>query len=259
VLVAVVGAFLMFFGFSFVAVAVIMVVLRWSDQRLLRRLRRSARLALGELSNAASLPRWVLITARTAAGPDGILTSPAFETRCVWYRTSVTSAEHDDYCYLDRSSGGPAIIVTDGTGSVQVDLGLILKVSSHERVQRTRAETLTFRRGSAPPDHSRFAILERKGLLPDWIYPRFGSRRVDLVEETIAADVELSVVAKTRRLGPGVVILRRRGAVSAGAPADWIARLERDVVTAFWTALAFPAIGLALGGLGLVLVLAGAS
>lgn len=249
----------MFFAVCFVVVAIIFVVLRGTDRRLLRLLRRAARPALGELSHAGSLPRWVLITGRVAPGPEGILASPAFGTSCVWYRTSVSSEGGDGMIgHVDLSAGGPTISVTDGTGSVQVHLELALKVSSHARIERTRAEQLPLRRGVPPPDGSGLAMLARNGLLPGSTYPRFGSRSVRLSEVTIGPGVELSVVARPRRPRPGAVLLRRRGAVSAGSPPDWIARLEDDVVTAFWAALVFPVIGLALFALGVALIWVGA-
>jgi hypothetical protein len=258
--VAVVGAFLMFFGFCFVAVTMLMLVMRGSDQRLLRRLRRAARPTIGELSHAATLPRWVLITGRTVAGPEGILTTPAFGTACIWYEMAVTSDDGSDTrtCYVDQRAGGQAASVTDGTGSAQFDLRLAFKVSSHHRIDRYQREECQLRRDGAPPDGSGLAVLERTGLLPRSVYPRFGSRRVSLVEHTIGADVELSVFARPRHLRSGVLLRPWRGAVSAGSPPDWIARLEDGVGTAAWASRRLAVVGLVLGALGVALIWVGA-
>jgi hypothetical protein len=252
--VALFGAFLSCLGVCFVVGAVIMAVAYWSDRRQLARLRHAARPNLGELSNGTSLPRWVLITGRTAAGPDGVLAAPIFGTTCIWYRTIVTSGSHTGKGRVDRSAGGPTISLTDGTGFVQIDLGLVLKMSSPDRIDRTREEEdLMLRRNDTAHDGSPQALLAQSGLLSGSAPPRLGGRSVNLSERTIAPEVELSVVARPRRLRHGAVVLQGRGAVSAGAPQDWIARLENDVVTTFWAAAVFPIIGLVLGALGFAL------
>lgn len=254
------GAFVLFFAVCLIVVALIFVVLRRQALRTLRLLRRAARPALRELSDpAAALPRWILVTGRVAPGPEGILASPAFGTSCVWYRTTVSSTDGDGATgHADLGAGGSAVTVTDGAGHVQVHIELALKVGSHAPIERTRAEQVSVRRGVSPQDGSGLATLARAGLLPASTYPRFGSRTVSLSEVTIAADIEVSVVTRPRRPRPGAVMLVRRGAVSAGSPADWIARLEDDVATAARAALVLPLVGVALLAVATVLIWAGA-
>jgi len=259
--VIVAGALLIFFGICFVVASMIFLVLRWGDLRLLSRMRRASRPSLGELATAAPLPRWVLVTGRSAPPPEGVLASPAFGNACVWYRTVVVEpGDEPPTVHVALNAGGPAISVADGTGSVQVDLGLVLKVSSHDRCDRSRDEHVILRRGGKPPDGSGLAALERAGLLPSTVYPRlWPSRRIALQEDTIAPGVELSVVARPRRSHSGAVVLQGRGAVSATTPRDWTARLKRDVVTAFWSTWGSLALGLTLVAGGGALIVTGVS
>lgn len=52
--------------------------------------------------------------------------------------------------HVSLDAGGSAISVTDGTGSVQVRIEVVRKEGSHDRIERTRTETHTFRRGGPP-------------------------------------------------------------------------------------------------------------
>jgi hypothetical protein len=255
------GAVSVLYGVAFVGVAMIVAVLGGGHQRLLLRLRRADRPRLDELLNAAASSREVLVTGRVVPGPDGVVASPAYGSWCAWYRTTVSSrgGEGASITHVDLGAGGPTLGLADDTGTVGLELGLVLRPGSHDRIHHTRTEQGSLRRGASLPEGSGLAALERNGLLPASVYPRFGSRSVHLSETTIAAGTQVSVLARFRRQQSGVVLLTRRGVVSAELPQDWIARIERDAVTALRMTLVFPVIGAALLVVGVALLWVGAT
>ena len=254
------GSLFFFLGFCFVGVTVISIGLRWSDGRLLRRLRAATRSSCADLAGPGPLPRAVLVTGRTAAGEGGALRSPAFDTVCVWYDTEVSTGGGDDQVvrHLHRSEPADAIQIADGTGSVLVDLRLIRQVGTVERLRRVRTETTSVSRDDAARSGSGIGRLEAAGLLPDSTRPLRGRRNLDLREDTIDAELEISVLARPRRAPRGAVTLGRKGQATAGAPDAWIAKVEADRVTSRWIIVVFPLIGAALtaAGLGLIWVAA---
>jgi hypothetical protein len=259
--VIVAGALVVFLGFCFVGVTLISIALHWADARLLRRLRAAARPTCAELAGPGPLPRAVLVTGWTAAGPAGALRSPAYETVCAWYETEVSTGGGDDQqvTHVYRSEPQDAIRIADGTGSVLVDVRLVRQVGTVERLRRVRTETTPVFRDEAARSGSGIGRLQAAGLLPDSTRPRRAKRDLDLREDTIATELEISVLARPRRTPHGAVILGRKGQATTGAPQEWIAQVEAERVTSRWIILIFPLIGAALTAAGLGLIWVGAS
>lgn len=269
-----VGAVLVCLAVFFVIGGLTAALVGWAGGHLLRRMRQAARPALTDLQHLGSLPRWILVTGQVVPGPEGILTSPAFDTRCVWYRTDVRingdAAEGvpNGVPVGTLSAGGSTINVGDGTVSVQVDVELVLGSprchgperppevpgrGSYISIERMRREHVLLRRGVPPPAGSALARLERAESVPRRAYPRFGSHGVGIYEVTIAPGVELSVLARPRRRGPGTVVLRR-GTATVGSPQEWISREEEVAVSALGMAPVLIGVGLVLLVLGAALL-----
>ncbi len=254
------GAVLVLVGIAFGTTAVIIVLVRWSDGRLLRRLRVAKNLTCAELV-AGPLPREVLLTGRTAPGPSGVLRSPAYDTVCVWYETEVRSGTREDQPvpHMYRSEPTDAIRVADRTGSVLVDLALLRQVGTMELLNQVRTEATPISRSDAASSGSGIARLDDAGLLPASSRPRRGRRYLELHEATIAVELELSVLGRPRRRSRAeTVTLGRRGQAHPGTPQAWIAELEADRVTSAWILLIFPLIGGALAAVGIGLIWIGA-
>jgi hypothetical protein len=258
--VTVVGVIAVFFGFCFVVVALITVLLRFGETRLLRRVRAAPRRTCAELLAPGPLPRSVLLTGRTAPGRDGVLRSPAYDTECVWYETDLSSGANEDRrLHLRLTAGGDSIRLEDGTGSVLLDLGVIRQVATADHLRQWRHETTAISRHGEISSGTGVIRLQESGVLPDSVHPRFGHRQLDLSEETIAVGLEVSVLARPERTAHGEsVILRRKGLARHRAPDAWIARLEEDRRTALQMIIVFPLIGVALTALGAGLIWIGA-
>lgn len=255
----VVGTLAAFLGFCFVVTTLILVLLQIDDARLLRRLRNTPRRTCAELLTPGPLPRSVLLTARTAAGPEGELRSPAYDTACIWYETEVSAGVgmHDVSSYLRLVAGGETIRIEDGTGSAWLDLHLVQQAGTVDRLRRIRSETTPVSRRHPAGLDTGIGRLQACGLLPDTARPRLGQRYLDLREETIAGGLEVTVLAHPQRTTHDEsVILRRRGQATTGTADAWIAKLEADRVTSRWIMLVFPLIGLVLiaAGTGLIWV-----
>jgi hypothetical protein len=258
--VVVTGALLILLGFAFATTTVISVLLRWSDGRLLRRLRAAANVTCAELTTGP-LPREVLLTGRTAPGTGGALRSPAYDTVCVWYETEVRSGTGEDQPVTHVYHGEPldAVRVTDRTGSVLVEVALLRQVGTVERLHTVRTETTPIKRAEAASSGSGIARLDDAGLLPASTRPWMGRRHLDLREATIPVELEISVLARPRRTARAdTVTLGRKGQANSGTPQAWIAQLETDRVTSAWILLVFPLIGGAFTAVGMGLIWIGA-
>lgn len=254
------GALLILLGIAFATTTAISILLRWSDGRLLRRLRDAANPTCAELATGP-LAREVLVTGRTAPGPGVALRSPAYDTVCVWYETEVRSGTSEDQpvTHVYRSEPTDAVRVADRSGMVLVDVALLRQAGTVERLNRVRTETTSVSRKDAAGSGSGIARLDDAGLLPASVHPRMGRRHLDLREATIAVELEISVLGRPRRTSRSeTVTLGRRGQANPGTPQAWIAQLEADRVTSAWILIVFPLIGGALAAVGAGLVWAGA-
>jgi hypothetical protein len=260
--VIVAGAFIVLFGVAFLVTALISGLLMLSEARLRRRLLAAPRLTCAELRSPGTLPALVVVTGQTVPGRAGRLRSPAYDTDCIWYATTVTSGEDDDRTTFLRLNSGPEgepIRIQDGTGSALLESTLVLQQSgSAGRLPKIRQERGSIdRHGSAT---GAIGHLVEAGLLPATARPRVTRRYLDVSEQTIEADQQVTVLARPRRTAhEESVLLRRKGVVNTGTPEQWLAELENDRTTARWMIVIFPLLGAALVALGLGLTWLGAS
>jgi hypothetical protein len=250
-------------------VSLIALVFRLHSRLLLRRLRAAPRLDCGALRTAGRrLPRSVLLTGMTAPGPAGLLRSAAYDLPCVWFRTDVVRMDEDAApadelrssqsggMLMQGSAGGP-IGLTDHTGTVLLDLKLVLSGGAKAAVVRRRGEEAKLSLAHRADGGSGMARLEQAGLLPGSAYGKVSRRGVDLREEFIEPGRTVTVLARPRTASGGAIILGRPGAMSTDEPDAWIENLEARTASDAVMLKMF-AIGLAVGAVGIALILAGA-
>ncbi|MGF7239429.1 MAG: hypothetical protein ACQSGP_31400 [Frankia sp.] len=260
------GAWIVLLGTGLIVVSLIFGAFRLQNRLLLRRLRAARRLDCGALLNGGRLTRSVLLTGTTAPGPAGLLRSLAYDTPSVWFRTDVIGV-YDDSAPSDeqrsqsrtlvkRSAGGP-IGITDPTGTVLLDLKLILSPRGKTAIVRRRGEeaslSLAHRADEAGPGMAR---LEKAGLLPASAYGLLLARRADLREELIEPGQPVSVLARPRRDRAATVLLGRPGGLSATGPDVWIESLQATVASDAMMLKLLP-IGLAVAAAGTAVIAVG--
>jgi hypothetical protein len=221
--VTVVGVWIVLLGIGFVVVSLVFLAFQLSDRLLLRRLRTAPRLECGAVGQGGRLTRSVLLTGTTSPGPAGLLRSVAYDIPSVWFRTDVIRVDDDSAppdeirsqsrTLFKRSAGDP-IGVTDPTGTVLVDVKLILAPLGASGVVRRHGEeaalSRTHRANEAGPGMAR---LEGAGLLPASSYGVILTKRADLREEVIEPGQRVSVLGRPR-------------AMSAQGPDAWIEGLQ---------------------------------
>lgn len=246
--VLVAAAVLFFLSFACLGVCVLMATMTMGDRRLAARLRRCDPTTPGGLVSASRLPARVLVGGRTAPGPGGPQVAPASGRDCVWFRTSVVDRTSDTHVsYVHLHGGGDRIALQGGGGAVLLDVKLAFRVDSHPVIHRMLSEEHGFHRSRDKPMPPGFARLARERLLPDSVVPRFGTRRLDLTEQTIAPDVDVSVFARPVRTREGYVVLTGRGDVTTGTPSEWLAALTHGVGEGWFSVKALFVAGVACG------------
>ena len=232
----VVGAWIVLLGIGFVVVSLVFLAFQMGDRLLLRRLRAAPRLECAALGPGDRLTRSVLLTGTTSPGPAGLLRSIAYDIPSVWYRTDVIRVDDvttpsdesrsQSKTLFKRSAGDP-IGVTDPTGTVLVDVKLILAPLEASGVVRRRGEEAALsRKHRANEAGPGMAHLEEAGLLPASSYGAILTHRADLREEVIEPGQRVSVLGRPRRDRSGAVRLVRPGAMSTQGPDVWIEGLQ---------------------------------
>lgn len=260
------GLLVVLLGTGSLIVSVVILIGRLHDRLLLRRLRAAPRLTCQALLVAGRLPRSVVVTGETAPGPNGVLRSPAFDVPCVWFDTDVApveggvgSAPVENHPVLRRSARGP-IGVTDDTGTVQLDLKLLLKNRKTSPIVQNLSEDASLSHAHRAVSGSGMERLERVGLLPGSAYGLVMRRHLTLREQLVEAGRPLTVLARPRR-APAVlhlvnrgVLLRPRGAISPLGPDAWIDSLQGEISASAADLRFFFPIGVGTSVLGVVLI-----
>ena len=252
------GWLVVLLGTSLVLVSLLAMVMRAGERRLVRRLTAAARWSCSAGQAAGRLPRYVLVSGRTAPGPAGLQRSPAYDAVCVWFRTDVLREDPEggfssqdvaaDSKALVRRTAPGLIGVADHTGRALVDLRRVPNRLGDDLVTR-RTEYTTLSRRYPAGDGSALHRLERAGLLPARAHGLIFGRSLEVREEFIAPDQPITVLGRPRRQRDGSLLLTRSLAISSDDPDRWVSRAHEDVASS-GTLVRFLPIGLAVSVLG---------